>query len=385
MEWSELAEYGRNLRETLAGAVGAGPVHRRRIADVDLRITVMGSRGKSMTTRWLHDVFHERGYDTYAKVTGTSPVSLYNGTEHDIERSEQVRLYENEREIRRYDPEDVMIVENQGIRGYTTRLVNQEFVAPHIVFLTNVREDHLDTLGAGPFSITRELARAVPAGTHVVNGERDSKVREYLEAELHRRNATVSHVRVPSAHATLPGVECLYGINHVLRAAGKPQLSEETLRSYRESLQVSWRELPGGRVYDAADVNDVQSTELVRRSLAGTAIEPILFLREDRRGRTASFLRYLDVLAEDGIIQQAHVVGTDSTLFARRASFPVFEYDPDETDPDTVLDAALAADQPVVLMGNTVHEFMDQLQACIDERTRPDAASGTVGEATRPN
>lgn len=71
-----------------------GPDHRRRLSDIDTRIVVSGTRGKSGTTRRLHDIFADRG--------------------------SRVTMYENAREIRRHTPEDVLIVENRRLRSTPT-------------------------------------------------------------------------------------------------------------------------------------------------------------------------------------------------------------------------------------------------------------------------
>lgn len=378
---------GDDLRDTastvfsgVANALGSGPAHRYRISDIDVRIVVTGTRGKSTATEWLHDIFHRRGYDTYAKVTGNEPLSIYNGEAHDIERTDQVRLYENERELRRFGNIDAAVVENQGIRQYTTRLVNQSYFKPHVVFLTNIREDHLDTLGHDRVQIARALARSVPPGTVVVNGESDRSLRSYLTAELRRRNAIVRHVSVPSESEWVPGSEIIYGINEVLRVTDtKPLLPDSVHRRLREMIP-QWQVLPGGKVYNAADVNDIQSTEMVRQALVGDSdhpIEPLLFLRADRRGRTASFFRYLDDLTERGLAERVHVVGGGTAAFAAKASFPVETYDVTTDPPERVLDSALKADRPLIVMGNTVDEFMRELDDCITRRTmttRPPAS-----------
>lgn len=377
MDWTDLWRHASTVGRGLAQFFGAGPVHRRRLADVDTRIVVSGSRGKSTVVRWLHDVFHERGYDTYAKVTGTTPVSIHNGTEHEIPRPEQVRLYENERELRKYTPVDVAIFENQGIRQYTTRLVTQEFVRPDVVFLTNVREDHLGTLGNDRFSIARALVRAVPPEIPIVSGEQDPAVRRYIDAESRRRGGEITHVELPPRLTNSPGMECVHGLNEVLAAVDEPPLSWRRIQTYRRQFGVSWRRLEGGLVYNASDANDVQSTELIRNSLtdrSSRVIEPIIFLRWDRRGRTASFLQYLEELADDGVLERVHVIGTDRRLFARQASFPVLTYDPETEPPGAVLDSALEAGYPVLVMGNTVDEFMDAMQREIEARTIHDGS-----------
>lgn len=360
----------RAYSETVSRHVGLGPAHRVRLRSVDTRIAVSGVRGKSSAVRWLHDVFHDREYDTYAKITGTRSVSLKNGTEHDIDRDERVALYENERVLRRHLPADVAIIENQGIRPYTTRLVNEQYVEPDVVFVTNVRQDHLGTLGHDRHEIARALARAVPRGSHAVVGDQTPAIRRYLEAELDRRDVTVTHVEIPDEHADVPGAEVVFGVDDVLREVGEPPLSEERRSAYLDELRVEWTQLPGGRVYNAADVNDVESTEAVRRSLVGgdgETVEPLVYLRPDRRGRSASFRRYLDELAAAGLIERARLVGPETTLVAERLDVPTVEHTTDE-DPAAVLDGALSDGPPVLLAGNTVVEFMDEMDAVIDER-----------------
>jgi hypothetical protein len=362
--WGKILTFGKNF-------AGSGPLHRQRLSNIDIRISVSGVRGKSTAVRWLHEILYSRGYDTYAKVTGIEPLSMYNGTEHEIDRPPKVRLYENERQLREFGPVDAAIFENQGIRSYTTRLVNESFVHPQVIFVTNVREDHLDTLGRTRVDIARSLARSVPADTHVICGEQDQTIRSYLEAELRRRDASITHVNIPSEHREIPGAELVYGLTPVLLAVDEPPLTEAEFDSYLDQMRVSWTHLPEGRVYNAAAVNDPQSTELVRRQLvtgSDEVIQPVLYLREDRQGRTAVFLRYLEVLAEHGTIEQVRVIGRDAQLFKRHASFPVVVHDETSESPTQVLDAALADDWPVILMGNTVPEFMQELAVAIEDR-----------------
>lgn len=364
MNWPPVGAWKQKALQVASEFAGSGPLHRRRLADVDIRVSVTGIRGKSTAVRWLQEVFHDRGYDTYAKVTGTQPVSIYNGTEHEIDRPEKVRLYENERELRRFGNIDAAVVENQGIRPYTTRLVNQQYVRPHVVFLTNVRKDHLDTLGENRLKVTRALARSVPEGTHVVCGVQDEAIKEYLNKELKRRDATASYIQVPAKHRHIPGTEVVYGLDQVLHTVGEPPLEPAEREAYLDRMTVSWMTIPQGRVYNAAAVNDTRSVELIRRQLVGESkavIQPLLYLREDRRGRTASFLEYLELLAKHDRIEQARVVGRDAALFARRASFPVVVHGEDGEPPADVLDAAVGDGWPVVVMGNTVSDFMQEL------------------------
>lgn len=370
MNWERLTDPWRRLLELGEEFAGGGPAHRRRLSNIPTRIAVSGTRGKSTAIRWLHEICRDRGHDTYSKVTGVEPVSLYNDSEYTLDRPAKVRLYENERELRKFGPIDVAIVENQGIREYTTRLVNEQFVRPHVVYITNVRNDHLGTLGTNRLEIARSLARAVPADTHVVCSEQSTTIREYVEPILDRRDATVTYVDVPDEHRSIPGAEIVHGLDRVLRAVGERSLSDETFESLLDRMRVSWTRLPNGRVYDAASANDVQSTELIRRRLAGDdeIIQPLLYLRGDRRGRTASFHRYLESLADRDLIERARVVGRGRTAFERHASFPVVTHDENAESPDSVLDEALDDGWPVVLMANSVSEFFEGVVDAIERR-----------------
>ena len=366
-----------NPRAWVAGLrrlLSRGPHHRDRLAEIDTKLVVSGTRGKSTLTRWLYETLYGRGYDAAAKITGNQPVVLHNGESHPIERDGDVTLYENVAEVREHTPDDALVLENQAISPYTTRLVNQSFAEADVVVLANAREDHLSTLGSDRAGIARAFARSIPAGTHVVNAERDDEIRAYLDAELPRRGATVSHVTVPDEYSHVPGIESVYAVNHVLAEIGEAPLSAGERDAYRGELHVEWTHVPGGRVFNAAEVNDVQSTELMRQALTDDGSEPVvplLYLRGDRRGRTTSFLRYLnDLYAREGqdAFPVVHAVGATTAAFKARADFPVVTHDDGEESASMVLDETLETGFPVLVMGNTVAEFMRSLETEIEAR-----------------
>ncbi len=348
--------------------------HRKALERIDTRIVVAGSRGKSSTTRRLDDVFNRRGFDTLTKITGNHPTLVHNGEVHPIERlGPRTMLYENIRiigefvpELDGYSPDDVAIFEDQGITGYTTRLVNWKLVDPDIVLLTNVRQDHNDTLGKTRTDIARSLARSVPSGAHIVNGEQHPSLHEYLTEEVERRGGTIEQVEIPDRHEGMLGAETTHAIDAILTSLDEPPLPEREFEAPLDAIQPEWTRLPRGRAFDAAEINDVESTEMVRRSLAGDEqILPFAYLRRDRRGRTASFVNYVDLLYERGKIERVHVGGASTRAFAATVEAPVTRHNADAAD---VLDALLSEGQPVVLMGNTVHEFMREIDAAIEDR-----------------
>ena len=368
----------RELRRAGRTILSRGPAHQRFLDNIDTRIVVMGIRGKSSTTRRIGDVFDRRGYDTLVKITGNRPHLLHNGEYIPIERrGNRVTLYENVKTFWRfiplldqYDPDDVVVFENQGLTEYTTRLVNERFVRPHVVVLTNVRQDHQDTLGKTRRDIARSFARAVPEGTHVVSGEQHPVLNDYLRREVEKGGGTFEQVSIPDRHRDKIGAETVHAVRHVLERFDEPPLPETEVDTYLEAIQPRWTNLPGGRLYNAAEVNDIESTEAARRALAGDSeVLPFVYLRGDRRSRTASFANYLNNLAGRDLISKAHACGDYTDVFAANVDVPVIEHDA-EDDPVAVLDALLDESRPVVVMGNTVVDFMRDFETEIERLAR---------------
>ncbi len=90
-------------------------------------------------------------------------------------------------------------------------------------------------------------------------------------------------------------------------------------------------------------------------------------MRADRRSRTASFAQYLNTLAERDLIERARAGGAFTGVFASNVDVPVTEHDRDE-DAGAVLDDMLEQGYPVLTMGNTVDDFMRDLEAEIETR-----------------
>ena len=383
-------------RRGLTGPVrelARGYRHRRSLDRFETRIAVVGSRGKSSTVRRLDDVLGRRGYGRLSKLTGDRPMVLLDGEVYPIDRrGPRTLLYENARIVGRFaadlDPAEfpeVAVFENQGITPYTTRLVNRTFLRADVVVVTNVRRDHIDTLGTDRSDIARAIGRGVSPDAHVVNAEQHPDLREFLRAEVERRGATFEQVTVPDRHEGMLGAETVNAIDPVLAAMDEDPVPDAELDAYLGSIQPEWVHLRGGRVYDAADVNDVESTERVRRVLTdeGETVLPFVFLRADRRGRTASFAEYVEWLVDLGHADEVHVAGGHAGAFRRNVDAPVTVHEAD--DAGDVLDALLAVGPPVVLMGNTVDEFMRGMAGAVAERREAHRAAGTAEQSATPD
>jgi len=366
------------LRDRLWSLLTRGRRHRRFLQSIDTRIVVSGIRGKSSTVRRLDDVFNRRGYDVLTKMTGNHPTLIRNGDVIPIDRpGPYTTLYENINVLREfgpmldsYTPEDVAIFENQGITEYTTRLFNQRFVKPDVVVLANIRQDHQDTLGKTRREIARAFARTIPPGTDVVSGELHPLLHEYLHAEIEQAGATLTQVTIPDDQRGRIGAETVYAVNDVLRVLDMDPVPDAQLAEYLDAIQPEWTRLPNGRVFNGAEINDIESTEAIRQALAGdNYILPFVYLRADRRSRTASFANYLNTLADRDLIRRARAGGAFTDVFADNVDVPVTTHDRDE-DAGEVLEEMLGGEYPVMLMGNTVDQFMRDMDAEITERAQ---------------
>jgi hypothetical protein len=243
--------------------------------------------------------------------------------------------------------------------------------------IANIRQDHQDTLGKTRRDIARAFARTIPPDTHVVSGELHPVLHEYMEDEIKQAGGELTQVTIPADQRGRIGAETVYAVNDVLRLLDMDPVPDEQLNAYLDAIQPEWVQVPGGRVFNGAEINDIESTEAIRRSLAGeNYILPFVYLRSDRRSRTASFANYLNTLADRDLICRARAGGAFTDVFASNVDVPVMTHSRDE-DAGEVLDEMLAEKYPVMLMGNTVDEFMRDIEDEISER----AQQIVVGEA----
>ncbi len=366
--------------KTMRHIAGRGRSHFARVEQTPYRVTVSGVRGKSTVVRWLNEALVSRGFETYAKVTGNHPLSYRNLTEYEIPRSGPTRLYENERELRKYSPVDAIIAENQGIREYTTRLANELF-KPQVVLIINIRRDHQSTLGTNLTDIARVFTRTVPAGACVISGDRNKAINQYLREEFKKTNNEFL-VATPRPEYPLEdvfGARSAFIVDETLRALGLDPLPPAKIESYINRLHAEWgwQRLKGGIIANGAMMNDIESTELLRQFLverygdtdsSTNTITPFIYTRRDRAGRTTSFVHYINWLTEHEFIDRVHAAGSHARLLERRVDCE-FVHHSESADPEDVLNVCLADEYPIYVMGNTVSEFMRDFIAEINRRT----------------
>jgi gamma-polyglutamate synthase len=147
--------------------------HRRNLAQVPLRISVNGSRGKSTVTRLLAGALAGGGYRPLAKTTGTEPrlIHAWSGEEHPVHRRPEGP---NIGEQRRVMDEavrlgvDSVVVECMAVNPEYQETFHDVLLAAGVLVITNVLDDHLDVMGPTAADVADVFADAIPAEGTVV-------------------------------------------------------------------------------------------------------------------------------------------------------------------------------------------------------------------------
>lgn len=300
---------------------------RRLIEDVPLRVSVSGIRGKSSLVAACERAYRERGFRTYAKQTGTDPVSIKDGVAHPIPRASRKGslLEENLRELRRHWPMDVAILENQAITPYTMRVFNHRFCRPHYLLVTNIRRDHLGDLARTLPVSARAFGRSAPPGCTLVSGEPDPDLAGILREEAEAGGARFLDAAPREGGPHPPAYESVTILDALLRASTGKGLEPAGMARHRARLAELFRWRPTGLSgvmgFHGAEINDIDSTLSVHSFLQHRQRLPtsfIAYFRADRRDRTASFAEFLLQALEEGWCDRAYLAGAGSSAVARR-------------------------------------------------------------------
>lgn len=297
----------------------------RLLEDIPLRISVSGIRGKSSLVKWCEEEYRARGFRTYAKQTGTDPISIKDGVAHPIPRNGRkgALLEENLRELKKYWPMDVAVLENQAITPYTMRVFNHRFCRPHYLLVTNVRRDHQGDIARTLPLSAKAFASSAPPGCTLISGEPNPEIAGILRAEAEAVGARFLDA-APRGGPHPPAYESLTILDALLRESTGRGLDPATMARRRARFLdfFRWRPsaLPGVSWFHGAEINDIDSSLTIHRFLQHRRRLPtsfIAYFRADRRDRSASFVEFLRQGFEQGWCERAYIAGGGSRVVAR--------------------------------------------------------------------
>lgn len=304
-------------------------LHLSRLQKIPLRILVNGTRGKSTVTRLIAAGLAEAGIRTCAKTTGSEArIILPDLSEVPLRRRRGVSIMEHKWFVRQAVGRgaQAIVAECMAIQPETIITLESRLARSTIGVITNVRADHMDTMGTEKEQVAETLALSVPEHGKIFVGaegmdeglraafRRSEERRRILSARGHRKISLAEDRQQRGAEAQF--IEADESMRALCERFAYPMFAENLalalavceecgvdrevairgmLKSMpdpgvRPSVEFEWRGMEV-RVVNAFAANDTQSTlELWRRETAdrdGTKNFRVLIFnyREDRAWR----------------------------------------------------------------------------------------------------
>lgn len=187
--------------------------HRISMQQFEHRIHVNGIRGKSSVTRLVAATLRESGIKTAAKTTGTAArIVIDHKSDTPVPRKE-ADIAEQRRMLkfytgslhRMYTGEDykAVVFECMAINPIYQRYLEDKIMHSTIGIITNIREDHVEVLGATLPQIARSLSATIPRDGHLVTAETNPELLEVLREECAARGTklhAVGTMRIAEKH-----------------------------------------------------------------------------------------------------------------------------------------------------------------------------------------
>ena len=172
---------------TAAGYVEARN-HKRRLAQIPIRIHVNGTRGKSSVARLIAAGMRPK-IATSCKTTGTLPrMILPDGTEFPVFRPAKANVIEQLRIVKTAIQwqSEALVLECMALRPRLQWLSEEKLVNATHGVITNARADHLDVMGPDERGVAWALAGMIPPNGRLFTAER--KLIDIFKAACDDRN-----------------------------------------------------------------------------------------------------------------------------------------------------------------------------------------------------
>jgi poly-gamma-glutamate synthase PgsB/CapB len=286
----------------------------RRISAIPLRITVTGTRGKSGVVRLLTSVLREDGKRVLGKITGSHARLLFSGEDEvPLKRGILPTILEQKNIIRiaAFSHVDCLVCEIMSIHAENRRMESQKLLKPHIVIVTNIRNDHTDAMGKTEDDIAKHFCLDIPKGATVFVP--DNRHRKLFDQHAEKQKGFCIAVEEAGSRVLskefgelekrhfIENLDVVYAVCSHLgiddRTIGRGLLKVQAA----ESLQIKTVQINGKTFYcvNAFGANDPESTfeviEIIKKRIPSYTTGPvgILNLRPDREDRTLQWIKVL--------------------------------------------------------------------------------------------
>ncbi len=278
----------------------------RATKDIQYRIHVNGTRGKSSVTSYTAAGLRANNVKTFAKITGIIPTIIHpDGSEEEIHRKGPARVHEQFRMIIKAHAEQCegVVLECMSLHPENQR-VESLALHPSIYVITNIGEDHFEEMGKSIEERVAAICSAIPQNGIVVTIEDENfpLIRKLCD----KKNAKLIAAKDFMHEVLLPDGIFEQNINLALTAIEAAGLDIEIAQ--KAIIEYASRQKPllttthaGNKEYaflNGFAVNDPPSTETFINSWltkldAEHDVYIILNTRSDRPERTKLFSTWL--------------------------------------------------------------------------------------------
>ncbi len=256
--------------------------HCRRLKAVPIRILVNGTRGKSTVTRLIAAGLAAGGLRVYAKTTGSAArIILPDLSEREIRKHGTAKrrpsIMEHKWFVRAAYKAgaQAIVAECMAIRPETIGVLETRLAHSTIGVITNVRLDHLDTMGTELESVTEALGESIPErGKAFVGSEgMDEEIKAVFSRMAAQRGAQLAFVPIDEETQALRSafaypihaqnlalalaICSACGVSREIALRGMQDAKPDP--GVRSTILTSWR-IHKVRVINAFAANDPQST-----------------------------------------------------------------------------------------------------------------------------
>ena len=281
--------------------------HKRRLKKIPVRIHVNGTRGKSLLTRILAEIFAVGGKRVAAKVTGERPMVFYPSTGwQEWPRRGLPRIREQIRFVKEAGDRGIesVIVENMAVSPEILDVSEREIVRSGLSIFTNFRVDHQEQSGESVEKVTQVLSNALPRSGRAMLPEYES-TDCFLRAARARKSEVIQTGADRLFRDQLGIFEDTAGlVKSICELYRLPsyQIKGALSDSYRFLVEDGFLiPLPGNgkrQFINLFSCNDVESSrklvrEMVDRNRIRLPYGIVLACREDRPLRSMAFLEWI--------------------------------------------------------------------------------------------
>lgn len=326
-DWSLLVVAGIAAASVIVIWIWQTAAHQKHLQRIPIRVHVNGIRGKSTIVRYVAGALRAHGIETLAKTTGSDTRVIHpDGTEEPIIRRGAPTILEQIDVLRRFRHRTLgaVVFECMALRPEYQKVSEHRMIRATDGVIANIRQDHVEQLGATRPEIAVSLSATAPADAPLYTADDDPDILAILDREAKAQGGWLvpvtgdditqqelrgfSPLDFPENIALALAIARRHGVPRAVALDGIRQARRDPGAS-----KIYQHALDGGTLIwiDLFGVNDVQSADMNVRMIAdwiGHEGE-LVFVINNRKDRQNRSVQFAEMAADNADTAKILVVG----------------------------------------------------------------------------